>query len=60
MTIIPERNYIKFDFDNIQLSETWDPKINDLKNLLVKYLYDNNYHIYNKIYVYIHQLLVLD
>jgi tRNA/tmRNA/rRNA uracil-C5-methylase (TrmA/RlmC/RlmD family) len=50
MSTIPERNYIKFDFDNIQLSETWDPKINDLKNLLVKYIHDNNYHIYNKIY----------
>lgn len=50
MAIIPERNYIKFDFDNIQLSETWDPKINDLKNLLVSYIHDNNYHIYNKKY----------
>lgn len=51
MAIIPERNYIKFDFEYIRLCETWDPKINHLKDILINYIYDNNYHIYNKIYV---------
>jgi len=46
----PSRNYIKFDFDNIKLSHTWLPCIQDLKDILIEYIQTNDFHIYNKIY----------
>jgi tRNA/tmRNA/rRNA uracil-C5-methylase (TrmA/RlmC/RlmD family) len=45
-----ERNYVKFDFDNIKLEETWLPSICDMKDVLVNYIKKNNYYVYNKMY----------
>ncbi len=44
------RNYVKFDFDNISLSDTWDIKIQQVKDLILQYIRSNKYHIYSKEY----------
>ena len=44
------RNYVKFDFDNIKLEETWDIQIQKIKDLLIEYIISNNYQIYSKEY----------
>lgn len=44
------RNYVKFDFDNIVLSDTWDLKIQCIKDILLNFINNNNHHIYSKEY----------
>ena len=44
------RNYVKFDFNNIKLADTWDLRIQHLKDLLVEYIQKNNHSIYSKQY----------
>jgi len=44
------RNYVKFDFNNIKLADTWDLRIQHLKDLLVEYIQKNNHSIYSKKY----------
>ena len=45
------RNYVKFDFNNIKLADTWDLRIQHLKNLLVEYIKKNKHSIYSKQYL---------
>lgn len=44
------RNYVKFDFNNIKLADTWDLQIQHLKDILVEYIKKNNHSIYSKQY----------
>ena len=43
------RNYVKFDFNNIKLAHTWLPSIQNVKDILVEYIQENDFHIFNKI-----------
>jgi tRNA/tmRNA/rRNA uracil-C5-methylase (TrmA/RlmC/RlmD family) len=45
------RNYVKFDFNNIKLADTWDLRIQHLKNLLVEYIKKNKHSIFSKQYL---------
>jgi hypothetical protein len=44
------RNYIKFDFNDIKLSETWIRSLQSLKDCLLQYIEIFNFNIFNKIY----------
>ena len=44
------RNYVKFDFNNIKLAHTWLPSIQNLKDILLEYIQENDFHIFNKVW----------
>jgi len=41
-----DRNYVKFDFNNIKLAHTWKQEIRDVKDILVEYISKNSYNIF--------------
>jgi 23S rRNA (uracil1939-C5)-methyltransferase len=41
-----DRNYVKFDFNNIKLAYTWKPEICNVKDILLKYIEKNSYTIF--------------
>ena len=50
MALQTGRNYVKFDFNNIKLSHTWDNSIQALKTILLDFIHSENHHIYNRDY----------
>ena len=44
------RNYVKFDFNNIKLAHTWLPSIQNMKDILLEYIQENDFHIFNKVW----------
>ena len=41
-----DRNYVKFDFNNIKLANTWKKEISDVKDILIEYINKNSYNIF--------------
>jgi 23S rRNA (uracil1939-C5)-methyltransferase len=41
-----DRNYVKFDFNNIKLADTWKPEICNVKDILLRYIEKNSYTIF--------------
>ena len=41
-----DRNYVKFDFNNIKLAHTWKQEIIDVKDILVDYINKNSYNVF--------------
>jgi len=41
-----DRNYVKFDFNNIRLEHTWKQEIRDVKNILCSYIESNSYIVF--------------
>lgn len=50
MALQTGRNYVKFDFNNIKLSHTWDDSIQGIKSILLDFIHSENHHIYNRDY----------
>ena len=50
MSLQTGRNYVKFDFNNIKLAQTWDDSIQYLKSLLLDFIHSESHHIYSKDY----------
>jgi len=41
-----DRNYVKFDFNNIKLENTWKQEIRDVKNIICSYIETHSYIIF--------------
>jgi 23S rRNA (uracil1939-C5)-methyltransferase len=41
-----DRNYVKFDFNNIKLENTWKKEICDVKNILIEFIDKNSFNIF--------------
>jgi tRNA/tmRNA/rRNA uracil-C5-methylase (TrmA/RlmC/RlmD family) len=41
-----DRNYVKFDFNNIKLAHTWKKEICIVKDILIEYINKNSYNIF--------------
>jgi len=41
-----DRNYVKFDFNNIKLEHTWKQEIIDVKNILIEFIHKNSFNIF--------------